>query len=160
MDNKKVASLLRSVADVFDQNIEGDVKTNLLKSVMDLVEDEKKQLEKKAQEAKDKFSLNNALALIRKMDENDKIRAYKDKLKEVDPKYKRILTNMDKAREEIIQNHLKEFKLGVEPKDILTMIPNAKDFTLPNGKTLEDIIKNAKSSFTIGTDNKTETTVN
>lgn len=117
MDNKKVASLLRSVADVFDQDIKSDVKSNLLKSVMDLVDDEKVQLKKEAQEAKDKFSLNSALTLIRKMDENDKIRAYKDKLREVDPKYKRILTNMDKERDEIIQEHIKEFKFEAEKVD-------------------------------------------
>jgi hypothetical protein len=121
MGNKKMANLLRSVADVFDQNIESDVKTNLLKSVMDLVEDEKKQLEKKAQEAKDKFSLKNALTLIRKMDENDKIRAYKDKLREVDPKYKRIISDMDKARDEVIQTHLKEFKLEADKEVEITV---------------------------------------
>lgn len=159
MDNKKVANLLRSVADVFEQDIEGDVRRNLLKSVSELVEDEKRELKEKAEKAKQKFSLDNALALIRKMDENDKIRAYKDKLKEVDPKYKRILTNMDKVREEVIQTHLKEFKLGLEPKDLLTAIPNAKEFKLPNGKTLEEVIKNAKSTFEIGRDNEVETKV-
>jgi hypothetical protein len=159
MDNKKVANLLRSVADVFEQNIDGDVRRNLVKSVTDLIEDEKNELKKKAEEAKQKYSLDNALTLIRKMDENDKIRAYKDRLKEVDPKYKRILTNMDKIREEVIQTHLKEFKMGIEPKDLLTVIPNANEFKLPNGKTLKDVLMNAKSTFGIDTDNTTETIV-
>jgi hypothetical protein len=159
MDNKKVANLLRSVADVFEQDIDGDVRRNLVKSVTDLIEDEKNELKKKAEKVKQKYSLDNALALIRKMEENDKIRAYKDKLKEVDPKYKRILTNMDKVREEVIQTHLKEFKLGLEPKDLLTAIPNASEFTLPNGKTLKEVLMNAKSTFGINVDNSTETIV-
>lgn len=153
MDNKKVAKVLHSIANVFEQkNLDSNVAKDLLSSVIDLIGVSET-------EESNKFNVDSALTLIKKMEENDKIRTYKDKLKEVDPKYKEILSDMDKTREEVIQSHLKEFKLGLQAKDLINMIPNANDFKLPNGKTLEAVLNSSKSSFGVGVDNNLELTV-
>ena len=146
-NNKKIAFLLRSVANVFETDIECKIKNELLEATIGFIgvnelidkKDTKAEalLRKEDERAK---TIKDALHLIRKMDENDTIKAYKDKLIKADPSYKRTLTDIDKVRGYIIEEHIKEYKFGLDEN----VIPSLKDYKLPGGKSLDKILKDSK----------------
>ena len=158
MDTKEITTLLRSLADVYESDTNDDSKKLIFNMIMDkvkpniVVEEEKienpltkspvKAYEFTDSDVKKGYHVKNIVSLIKKIEENDKIKAYKDRLAKADPSYKDILSDIDKTRGEIIENHMKEFKYGDDmTEDILTAIPDNRDFRFPGGHTLEEILK-------------------
>lgn len=153
MDNKEIATLLRSLADVYESNTNSDSMKVIFKMIMDKVTphgvggssgftdtEDKSPYIFTSSDVKNGYHVKNILQLIKKMEENDKLRAYKVKLTAADPSYERILTDIDKTRGDIIEKHIEQFKHGVEVEDILTTVPNDIDYKLPGGKTLREIL--------------------
>lgn len=108
MDNKKVSNLLRAVADLMDQTTEVVVETN--KEISKTVE--------KVQED----GLNYALKLIKRIDENDAIRSYKNKMTGTNKKLSEALEEIQKMREKAVSDMIKESKNIKSPTDTLFQI--------------------------------------
>ena len=87
MSNKKMVNLLRAVADFMDETTEN---TPVEKT------------EKDSQKKKDEDFIKHTLALIKKIEEKDVIRAYKNKLKDADKKYGGVFEEIEKLREQAI----------------------------------------------------------
>ena len=97
MDNKKVTNLLRAVADLMDQTTEVVVETQkeIVKSV------EKTQEER--QKASENF-LTHSLKLMKRIEDNDAIRAYQNKLGKTNKSLADALEEIRKMREKAMED--------------------------------------------------------
>ena len=97
MDNKKVTNLLRAVADLMDQTTEVVVETQkeIVKSV------EKTQEER--QKASEDF-LTHSLKLMKRIEDNDAIRAYQNKLGKTNKSLADALEEIRKMREKAMED--------------------------------------------------------
>ncbi len=131
MDNsKKIAPLLRSIADVCEQNIDEKHKIALVRSALVMIGGEEEDQHKKA--------IKTTLDLIHKMDKIGRGGTKKN------PIYKEFYSEIDKIRSEWIDKHHKEYKMELDEETLLKLIPNAKDFKTSNGDSLVDVLKKSK----------------
>lgn len=96
MDNKKVSNLLRAVADLMDQTTEVVVETQ-------------KQVVKNVEKANQDF-LTHSLKLMNRIEENDKLRAYKNELFKKNKSLADALKEIQELREKALEDMIKESK--------------------------------------------------
>lgn len=96
MDNKKVSNLLRAVADLMDQTTEVVVETQ-------------KEIVKNVEKTNEDF-LTHSLRLMRKIEENDTVRAYKNKLSDKNESLVKALREIQELREKALEDMVKESK--------------------------------------------------
>ena len=115
MDNKKVSNLLRAVADLMDQTTEVVVETQ--KEIVKNVE----KTQEETRKASEDF-LTHSLKLIKKIEENDAIRAYQIKLGKTDKKLANALEEIRKMREKAIEDMMKDVKHITNPMDFMSQV--------------------------------------
>lgn len=115
MDNKKVSNLLRAVADLMDQTTEVVVETQkeIVKSVEKTQEETRK--------ASEDF-LAHSLKLMKKIEENDAIRAYQTKLGKTNKNLADALEEIRKMREKAIEDMMKDAKSISNPMDLMSQV--------------------------------------
>lgn len=96
MDNKKVSNLLRAVADLMDQTTAVVVETQ--KEVV-------KNIEKTNQDF-----LTHSLKLMKRIEENDTIRAYQTKLTKSNKSLAEALKEIQELREKALEDMIKDSK--------------------------------------------------
>lgn len=131
MDNKKISNLLRAVADLMDQTTEVVVETQkeIVKSVEKTQEETRK--------ASEDF-LAHSLKLMKKIEENDAIRAYQNKLSKQNKNLADALKEIQKMREKAIFDMIEEGKKIKTPVDLM-------EKTMENfGKTTSQITEEVK----------------
>jgi len=96
MDNKKVSNLLRAVADLMDQTTE-------------VVVEKQKEVVKSIEKTNQDF-LAHSLKLMKKIEENDTIRAYKNKLSEKNKTLVDALKEIQDLREKALEDMIKDSK--------------------------------------------------
>jgi len=96
MDNKKISNLLRAVADLMDQTTEVVVETQ-------------KQVVKNVEKANQDF-LTHSLKLMNRIEENDKLRAYKNELFKKNKSLADALKEIQELREKALEDMIKESK--------------------------------------------------
>ena len=131
MDNKKISNLLRAVADLMDQATEVVVETQkeIVKSVEKTQEETRK--------ASEDF-LAHSLKLMKKIEENDAIRAYQNKLGKQNKNLADALKEIQKMREKAIFDMIEEGKKIKTPIDLM-------EKTMENfGKTTSQITEEVK----------------
>jgi len=124
MDNKKVSNLLRAVADLMDQTTEVVVETQ-------------KEVVKKTQEDLKKVNedfIAHSLKLMKKIEENDAIRAYQTKLSKTNKNLADALDEIRKMREKAFEDMMRDAKSASNPMDLISQaVKNsekiAKQFT-------------------------------
>jgi len=134
MDNKKISNLLRAVADLMDQTTEVVVETQkeIVKSVEKTQEETRK--------ASEDF-LAHSLKLMKKIEENDAIRAYQNKLGKQNKNLADALKEIQKMREKAIFDMIEESKKIKTPTDFV-------EKTVENiGKAAEQINEEAKIMY-------------
>ena len=124
MDNKKISNLLRAVADLMDQTTEAVVETQ-------------KEVVKTVEKTNEDF-FNHSLKLMKKIEENDAIRAYQNKLSKQNKNLADALKEIQKMREKAI------FDMIEEGKKIKTPIDFMEKTMESIGKTAEQINEEAK----------------
>lgn len=112
MDNKKVSNLLRAVADLMDQTTEVVVETQkeIVKSVEKTQEETRK--------ASEDF-LAHSLKLMKRIEENDAIRAYQNKLGKQNKNLADALKEIQKMREKAISDMIEDTKKIKTPMDLV-----------------------------------------
>jgi len=100
MDNKKVTNLLRAVADLMDQTTEVVVETQ--KETVEKTQEE-------TRKASEDF-LTHSLRLMKKIEENDAIRAYQTKLGKTNKNLADALEEIRKMRGKAIEDMINEAK--------------------------------------------------
>ena len=106
MNSKKVSNLLRAVADLMDDTTE---------VVQETQKDMVKTIEKNTNEY-----LEHSLKLIKKLEENDTIRAYKNKLTKQNKTLADALVEIQKLRENAIEDMIRDAKGISNPMDLFT----------------------------------------
>ena len=96
MDNKKISNLLRAVADLMDQTTEVVVETQ-------------KEVVKNVEKTNQDF-LAHSLRLMKKVEENDTVRAYKNKLSAKNKSLADALKEIQELREKALEDMVKESK--------------------------------------------------
>lgn len=120
MDNKKVSNLLRAVADLMDQTTDVVVETQ--KEVV-------KNVEKTSNDI-----IEHSLKLMKRIEENDAIRAYQTKLSKSNKNLADALEEIRKMREKAVQDMMRDAKSASNPMDLISQaVKNsekiAKQFT-------------------------------
>lgn len=112
MDNKKISNLLRAVADLMDQTTEVVVETQkeIVKSVEKTQEETRK--------ASEDF-LAHSLKLMKRIEENDAIRAYQNKLGKQNKNLADALKEIQKMREKAISDMIEDAKKIKTPMDLV-----------------------------------------
>lgn len=112
MDNKKISNLLRAVADLMDQTTEVVVETQkeIVKSVEKTQEETRK--------ASEDF-LAHSLKLMKRIEENDAIRAYQNKLGKQNKNLADALKEIQKMREKAISDMIEDTKKIKTPMDLV-----------------------------------------
>ena len=124
MDNKKISNLLRAVADLMDQTTEAVVETQ-------------KEVVKTVEKTNEDF-FNHSLKLMKKIEENDAIRAYQNKLSKQNKNLADALKEIQKMREKAIFDMIEEGKKIKTPIDLM-------EKTMENfSKTASQITEEAK----------------
>jgi uncharacterized damage-inducible protein DinB len=108
MDNKKVSNLLRAVADLMDQTTDVVVETQ--KEVV-------KNVEKTSNDI-----IEHSLKLMKRIEENDAIRAYQTKLSKSNKNLADALEEIRKMREKAVQDMMKEAKSISNPIDFMSQV--------------------------------------
>lgn len=108
MDNKKVSNLLRAVADLMDQTTDVVVETQ--KEVV-------KNVEKTSNDI-----IEHSLKLMKRIEENDAVRAYQTKLSKTNKNLADALEEIRKMREKAVQDMMKEAKSISNPVDFMSHV--------------------------------------
>jgi ABC-type transporter Mla subunit MlaD len=103
MDSKKVSNLLRAVADLMD---------NTTEVVQETQKDMVKTIEKNTNDY-----LEHSLKLMRKIEDNDTIRAYKNKMGKQNKVLSEALLEIQKLRENAIEDMIRDAKGISNPID-------------------------------------------
>lgn len=111
MDSKKLSNLLRAVADLMDETTE---------VVQETQKDVTKTIEKNTNDY-----LEHSLKLIKKLEESDSIRAYKNKLTKQNKTLADALVEIQKLREKTIEDMLYEYRNVKDPIDLMTKTINS-----------------------------------
>jgi ribosome recycling factor len=115
MDNKKVTNLLRAVADFMDQATEVVVETQ--KEIVKNVEKSQEETRKASEDF-----LSHSLKLIKKIEENDAIRAYHTKLGKTNKNLADALEEIRKMREKAIEDMMKDANSISNPMDLMSQV--------------------------------------
>lgn len=108
MDNKKVSNLLRAVADLMDQTTE-------------VVVEKQKEVVKTVEKTSNDI-LEHSLKLMKKIEENDAIRAYQTKLSKTNKNLADALEEIRKMREKAVEEMMKEAKSISNPVDFMSQV--------------------------------------
>jgi len=131
MDNKKVTNLLRAVADLMDQTTEVVVETQ-------------KEVVKTVEKTNEDF-LTHSLKLMKRIEDNDAIRAYQNKLGKTNKSLADALAEIQKMREQAISDMIKESQKASNPMDLMSqMVKNSEKFgkhLTEEGKIMADALK-------------------
>lgn len=111
MENKKISNLLRAVADLMDQTTEVVVETQ--KEIVKNVE----KTQEETRKASEDF-LTHSLKLMKKIEENDAIRAYQNKLAKQNKNLADALKEIQKMREKAISDMIDDAKKVKTPMDL------------------------------------------
>jgi hypothetical protein len=115
MDSKKLSNLLRAVADLMDDTTE-------------VVQETQKGITKTIEKNSNDY-LEHSLKLIKKLDENDTIRAYKNKMGKQNKALSDALLEIQKLREKAIQDMMDDAKKISNPIDFVNKtVNNTKKF--------------------------------
>ena len=116
MNSKKLSNLLRAVADLMDDTTE-------------VVQETQKEFKKTVENTTNDY-LEHSLKLIKKLDENDTIRAYKNKLGKQNKALSDALLEIQKLREKAIQDMMDDAKKITNPIDFFNKtVSNSKKFS-------------------------------
>lgn len=100
MDNKKVSNLFRSIADLMDETTQVVVEIN--KEVVNTAQ-------RTAMDAPSSFDfLQHSLKLMKRIEENDKVAAYKNKLTKQNKDLSEALKEIQKLREKALSDLVNE----------------------------------------------------
>ena len=114
MESKKVANLLRAVADLMEETTTNSV-VEMNKEVVKTTE---KVIEQTVNTQKD--FLEHSLKLMRKIEENDTIRSYKNKLTKSNSDLKSALDEIQKMREQAVNDLIKDsMEVMLNPSSII-----------------------------------------
>lgn len=114
MENKKVVNLLRAVADLMEETTTNSV-VEMNKEVVKTTE---KVIEQTVNTQKD--FLEHSLKLMRKIEENDTIRSYKNKLTKSNSDLKSALDEIQKMREQAVNDLIKDsMEVMLNPSSII-----------------------------------------
>jgi 2-oxoglutarate dehydrogenase complex dehydrogenase (E1) component-like enzyme len=134
----KTARMLRAIANVFDvKELDDTIKNELLESVMDIMDTKKPETKKsrtrttntpKGEELKRLMmkpvtvtkteELQRSLDVMKRVEENDKIRAYKTKIIKQDDKMKKILQELETMRLQVVTDLQKQAE-ELENKEVV-----------------------------------------
>ena len=120
MDNKKVTNLLRAVADLMDQATEVVVETQ--KEVTKTVEKTQEEVRKNSEDF-----LAHSLKLMKKIEENDAIRAYQNKLGKTNKNLADTLAEIQKMREQAISDMIKDSQKASNPMDLMSQVVKSSE---------------------------------
>lgn len=114
MESKKVVNLLRAVADLMEETTTNSV-VEMNKEVVKTTE---KVIEQTVNTQKD--FLEHSLKLMRKIEENDTIRSYKNKLTKSNSDLKSALDEIQKMREQAVSDLIKDsMEVMLNPSSII-----------------------------------------
>jgi uncharacterized protein YbaP (TraB family) len=113
MDNKKVTNLLRAVADLMDQATEVVVETQ-------------KEVTKTVEKSQEDF-LTHSLKLMKRIEDNDAIRAYQNKLGKTNKSLADALAEIQKMREQAISDMIKESQKASNPMDLMSQVVKSSE---------------------------------
>jgi len=113
MDNKKVTNLLRAVADLMDQATEVVVETQ-------------KEVVKNVEKTNEDF-LTHSLKLMKRIEDNDAIRAYQNKLGKTNKSLADALAEIQKMREQAISDMIKESQKASNPMDLMSQVVKSSE---------------------------------
>ena len=132
MDNKKVSNLLRAVADLMDNTTE-------------VVQETQKEVVKTIEKGTSDY-LEHSLKLMKKIEENDTIRAYKNKMIRQNKTMADAFTEIQKLREEAIEGLIKDAKNISNPLDFFNKtVSNTEKFgkhVIKEGEIIAGAMKN------------------
>jgi gas vesicle protein len=112
MDNKKISNLLRAVADLMDQTTEVVVETQ--KEIVKNVE----KTQEETRKASEDF-LAHSLKLMKRIEDNDAVRAYQNKLGKQNKNLADALKEIQKMREKAISDMIEDTKKIKTPMDLV-----------------------------------------
>ena len=112
MDNKKISNLLRAVADLMDQTTEVVVETQ--KEIVKNVE----KTQEETRKASEDF-LAHSLKLMKRIEDNDAVRAYQNKLGKQNKNLADALKEIQKIREKAISDMIEDTKKIKTPMDLV-----------------------------------------
>jgi organic radical activating enzyme len=113
MESKKVATLLRAVADLMEETTSNVVEMN-----KEFVKTTEKVVEQTVSTQKD--FLEHSLKLMRKIEENDTIRTYKNKLTKSNSDLKNALEEIQKMREQAVNDLIRDsMEVMLNPSSIV-----------------------------------------
>jgi predicted metal-dependent hydrolase len=117
MENKKVSNLLRAVADLMDETTEMVVEAN--KNVIEKTITNSEKIVEQTVNSQKEF-LDHSLKLMKKIEENDSIRAYKNKLAKTNNNLKDTLEEIQRMREQAMRDLIKDsMEVMVNPSSIV-----------------------------------------
>lgn len=117
MENKKVASLLRAVADLMEETTSSIVETN--KNVVEKAVETTEKMVKETVNNQKEF-LEHSLKLMKKIEENDSIRAYQNKLAKKNTELKDALEEIQKMREQAVRDLITDsMEVVTDPADLV-----------------------------------------
>jgi len=115
MDNKKVSNLLRAVADLMDNTTE-------------VVQETQKEVVNTIQNNTNEY-LEHSLKLMKKLEENDTIRAYKNKITKQNKTLADAFTEIQKLREEAMEDLMRDASKSSNPMEFINkMTTHGKKF--------------------------------
>jgi NurA-like 5'-3' nuclease len=112
MDNKKISNLLRAVADLMDQTTEVVVETQ--KEIVKNVE----KTQEETRKASEDF-LAHSLKLMKRIEDNDAVRSYQNKLGKQNKNLADALKEIQKMREKAISDMIEDTKKIKTPMDLV-----------------------------------------
>jgi organic radical activating enzyme len=113
MESKKVTTLLRAVADLMEETTSNVVEMN-----KEFVKTTEKVVEQTVSTQKD--FLEHSLKLMRKIEENDTIRTYKNKLTKSNSDLKNALEEIQKMREQVVNDLIRDsMEVMLNPSSIV-----------------------------------------
>jgi len=136
MENKKVSNLLRAVADLMDETTEMVVETN--KNVIEKTITNSEKIVEQTVNSQKEF-LDHSLKLMKKIEENDSIRAYKNKLAKTNNNLKDAIEEIQRMREQAMRDLIKD------SMEVMTNPTSIVDKTTKNMKKMgEQIMEEGK----------------
>jgi prophage DNA circulation protein len=117
MENKKVSNLLRAVADIMDETTEMVVEA--INTVLEKTSTTSEKIVEQTVKSQKEF-LDHSLKLMKKIEENDSIRAYKNKLAKTNNNLKDALEEIQRMREQAMRDLIKDsMEVMVNPSSIV-----------------------------------------
>jgi len=117
MENKKVANLLRAVADLMEETTNNIIETN--KNAVEKVMETTQKVVNETVNNQKEF-LEHSLKLMKKIEETDSIRAYQNRLAKKNTELKDALEEIQKMREQAIKDMITDsMEVLTDPSDFI-----------------------------------------